>query len=120
MDYTETRSKYFNEELTEDVIGAAAKQNIYLLRIAPNKWESKEKDFLIGNSFMKFSILSDKDFKRASWENGKGFTTELKVAYSSKGKRFEWRLISRAEIVNDGKFSDFQVITLLIFKGTLF
>ena len=51
--------------------------------------------------------MSDKDFKRIPWKSGKGFTTELKVDYSSESERFELRL-SRAEIVNDGEFSDFS------------
>ncbi len=56
---------------------------------------------------MKFSILSDKDFKRVPWKNGMGFTTELKVHHPLKNEGFTWRL-SIAGIVKDGEFSDFS------------
>lgn len=55
---------------------------------------------------MNFSILSDKDFKRVPWKNGRGFTTELKVDHPLKNEGFAWRL-SIAGIVKDGEFSDF-------------
>jgi hypothetical protein len=40
----------FNKDISPEAISEAQKHGILLLRIAPDKWSTKEKDFLIGNA----------------------------------------------------------------------
>jgi len=55
-------------------------------------------------------IISQHDFKKLPWKNGKGSTLELAINENGSVDNFEWRL-SIATVKEDGLFSDFSGYT---------
>ena len=70
------------------------------------------------NASMNVQVLKPDSFKRMSWRNGGGSTTELHAEEHDNYEGPVWR-ISMAEVTSDGPFSHFEDYdrTLTLVKG---
>jgi endoglucanase len=58
----QTGTNFFNETETQDRLKAAKEIGVKFIRLAPNKWKTKSRDFLIGDADS-FSKLDENDFR---------------------------------------------------------